>query len=93
VRRRRAWKNGLLAERFTNREIYERDKWVCQLCRRNVDSTLAYPHPLSASLDHIMPKSRGGDHIRANVQLAHLACNLEKRDRVLGDGEQLRLIG
>lgn len=88
--RRRAARRGLSVERFTERDIFERDGWRCQLCRATVDPVLVWPHPLSASLDHILPISKGGQHRRANVQLAHLRCNVEKSDRAAG---RLRLFG
>ena len=73
--RRRARKKNLTVEMFSRIEIFERDQWVCQLCNKNVDSTLKYPNPLSSSLDHIIPISRNGTHERKNTQLAHLICN------------------
>lgn len=33
---------------------------------------------MGASLDHIIPLSRGGHHTADNVQAAHLACNHRK---------------
>ena len=75
--RRRAIKNGVGSERINDIEIYERDKWVCQLCKKKVNKLLKYPEPLSPSLDHIIPLSKEGSHIRANVQLAHLKCNIK----------------
>jgi hypothetical protein len=69
-------------ERFTDLEIFERDGWVCQLCKDPVDRSLAYPNPRSASLDHVLPIAKGGGHTRENAQLAHLGCNARKRDRV-----------
>jgi hypothetical protein len=36
--------------------------------------------PLSASIDHIMPRAAGGTDDRDNLQLAHLFCNLEKNE-------------
>ena len=71
--------------------IYERDHGRCQLCRRPVSRRLAPPHPRSATLDHIIPVSRGGHHVPANVQLAHYSCNSVKGARP--SGEQLRLLG
>lgn len=71
--------------------IYERDGWRCQLCKRKVNADLRVPHPMAATLDHIVPVSLGGDHSEANLQLAHLACNSRKRNKVNGTGEQLRL--
>jgi hypothetical protein len=71
-------------------EIRERDKNRCHLCRARV-SAKPYPHPLSASLDHVIPLSRGGIHDPDNVRLAHLRCNVEKGAD--GGNEQLLLIG
>ena len=59
-------------------EIFDRDGWVCQICHVTVDRGLSYPNPMSKSLDHVVPLSKGGDHSPGNVQLAHLVCNLRK---------------
>jgi 5-methylcytosine-specific restriction endonuclease McrA len=56
-----------------------------------VNPNLQVPHPKAASLDHIVPVSLGGDHSEANLQLAHFSCNSKKRNKVNGNGEQLRL--
>jgi 5-methylcytosine-specific restriction endonuclease McrA len=69
--------------------IFERDGWICQVCKKKVRQDLKYPHPMSASLDHIKPLALGGSHTRTNVQLAHLRCNFKKGD--VGGG-QLRLL-
>lgn len=74
--RRRARKINATVEYFTQLEIYERDKWVCQLCKKKVDKKLKYPDHFSPSLDHIIPLSNGGDHSKANTQLTHLICNI-----------------
>ena len=77
-------------DRFKKTEIYERDRWRCGICGAKVKQKLKYPHPLSASLDHITPIALGGTHTRDNVQLAHLSCNV-----LLGIGgvKQLRMFG
>lgn len=79
------------AELIDRDEIAERDGWHCGLCGKRVSESLAWPHPRSASLDHIEPLSLGGKHTRANVQLAHLDCNMSKGNRSAGD--QLLLFG
>lgn len=58
-------------------EIYERDGWICQLCNKIVDPNLKYPNQMSKSIDHIIPISKGGPHIKSNIQLAHLGCNIK----------------
>ena len=50
----------------------------CALCDAPLDAALAYPHPLSKSVDHIVPLSKGGSHEQSNLQWAHLVCNNRK---------------
>lgn len=88
---RRATLATVERERFTEQEIYERDRWRCGICRKTVSRTLTWPHPKSASLDHVVPLSEGGGHTRANVRLSHLRCNISRNNR--GGGEQLALLG
>lgn len=57
------------------RRILERDGWTCQLCHAPIDPKLTFPHPGSASIDHRDPD---GEHVDANLQAAHLGCNVEK---------------
>ena len=90
-RRRLALKRGVTHERYTTTEIAERDGWCCGICHRRISKHRAHPHPESASIDHIVPLSLGGDDTRRNVQVAHLACNVRKSNR--GTGDQMRLIG
>lgn len=71
--------------------IAARDKWKCSLCGNRVLKSKKAPHPLSPSLDHVIPLSKGGAHDPVNVSLAHLGCNVAKNNR--GGGEQLALIG
>lgn len=88
--RREARKRGVETESFTHLEIFRRDGWRCGLCHKKVDPKLAYPDPMSASLDHIVPLAECGAHTRQNVQCAHWICNTRKRD---GAGGQMRLFG
>lgn len=74
-------------------DIFERDRWVCQLCRKKIDRSAKVPHPKSPVLDHVLPLAVGGSHTPANVQCAHFICNSTKRANVFGQGEQLRLLG
>ena len=63
-------------------EIFERDKWVCQLCFKDIDRDASWPDRDSPVIDHIIPISRGGAHNRENLQTAHAHCNVVKSDRI-----------
>ncbi len=86
ARRRRALKAGALVERYKEQDIFERDEWICQICGKPVDPTLKSPHPLSKSIDHIIPlqprpgEPKGTDEPN-NVHLAHIVCNISKGNR------------
>lgn len=80
-RRRRARLRGVEREPYTTQEIAERDGFRCWLCGRKVDMALTYPHPRSASIDHVVPLSKGGDDTRANVRLAHLGENVARLNK------------
>lgn len=71
--------------------LHNRDGGRCRLCGRLVSLSKHWPDPKSASIDHIIPLSKGGDDTYRNTQLAHLGCNSRKRDSV--NGQQLLLIG
>lgn len=71
--------------------LYARDGGRCHLCGKRVPPAAKYPDRRSASIDHIVPVSEGGEHSYRNTALAHLGCNLAKSARPVG--EQLRLIG
>ena len=55
---------------LSRRAVFARDDNRCQYCAGIADS-----------LDHVMPRSRGGLHIWENVVAACRKCNLGKRDR------------
>lgn len=88
---RRARKRLARVEVFARREIFERDKWMCHLCRKKVHRKKVSPHPMSPTLDHVIPLADGGEHSRANVRTAHFICNAIKGAG--GGDEQLMLIG
>lgn len=81
--RRRAMKKGAggAIERVVAQEIFKRDGWLCGICRHPIDPSVTYPSRRSASLDHVVPLSWGGEHTALNVQAAHLGCNMEKGAR------------
>lgn len=80
--RRARMKGDTEAPQIDRDDVAEQAKWICGLCDSSVDRTLAWPDPLSASLDHILPLAAGGLHRLDNVQLAHLGCNMSKGARI-----------
>lgn len=89
--RKRARKYGVAYEYINKRKVYRRDGWCCGICGGRIDRKAKYPDPMSPSLDHIVPLSRGGGHLYRNVQAAHLRCNTDKGAG--SAGEQLLLVG
>lgn len=86
---RRARTKGSSYEIFDPVEIFERDKWRCQLCGRKTPKSLrGTTNDRAPELDHIVPLALGGSHTRANVQCLCRRCNQEKGATVRG---QLRL--
>ena len=78
VSRRKARVNAVTVEKVSPSVVFECDKWMCQICGKPVDPSLKHPNPLCATMDHIIPISKGGEHSYANLQLAHLSCNSRK---------------
>lgn len=59
-------------------EVFERDEWICHLCQKLIDKTLRGDSWWRATLDHVLPLSRGGTHTWDNVKAAHWKCNMDK---------------
>jgi len=52
--------------------IFIRDFYTCQYCGNNAES-----------IDHVIPKSKGGEHEWSNVVACCKKCNLTKADKLL----------
>ncbi|MFN0092312.1 MAG: HNH endonuclease [Acidimicrobiales bacterium] len=59
---------------LSRRAIFHRDGHRCQYCGRDAES-----------IDHVVPRSRGGPHTWENVVAACRRCNLAKGNRLLGE--------
>ena len=59
---------------FSRRNIFKRDHYTCQYCG-------VQPGGSELSLDHILPRSRGGESSWQNCVLACVDCNKRKADR------------
>lgn len=63
--------------------VFERDQWMCGICRKLTIWPARFARdPEMASLDHIIPLARDGEHSYANTQCAHLRCNMKKSANV-----------
>lgn len=60
--------------RFSRRNIFERDKNTCQYCGRRISKA-------ELTIDHVVPRSRGGYDCWENLVLACVACNVRKANR------------
>ncbi len=61
---------------FSRRNIYRRDRFTCQYCGARPGSELL-------SIDHVIPRSKGGKSTWENCVLACLPCNKKKANRTL----------
>ena len=58
---------------------------TCAICGQPVDFSIKWPHPMSPTIDHIVPVIKGGHPSDIdNLQLAHFACNRRKSDKLKG---------
>lgn len=87
---KRADRDGTHRGQFDkNRKKIYATQTVCGICGRPVDFSIRPPEPLSPTIDHIIPISKGGHPSDlANLQLAHRCCNRQKSDKLFGYGQQ-----
>lgn len=74
--RRRAQKAGAFVEHVSFEVLYQRDRGICSICHQRCPKA-------QASIDHIVPLSKGGAHSYANCALACLTCNFSKNNRTV----------
>jgi 5-methylcytosine-specific restriction endonuclease McrA len=65
---------------FSRRNIYKRDRYTCQYCHKQLASE-------SLTIDHVLPRSRGGTSTWENCVLACLECNKRKADRTPAEAD------
>ena len=75
-------KKPYLAPKFSKRSVFIRDSFNCQYCGR---------HNPKPTIDHIIPRSKGGKTCWNNVVTACHSCNNKKGDRSLKEAG-MRLI-
>jgi 5-methylcytosine-specific restriction endonuclease McrA len=57
---------------LSRRAVFARDNHRCQYCGAGAEN-----------IDHVVPRSRGGEHVWENVVAACRPCNTRKEDRLL----------
>ena len=62
-------KRPIVQRRLSRRAVFHRDRLACQYCGKETRSL---------TLDHIIPRSRGGSHAWNNVVSACIPCNHRK---------------
>lgn len=82
-----AKKRALMFDAFEEivdkRILFELFEGHCGICGQTVEYK-------DATIDHIVPLSKGGKHSYANTQIAHAPCNRRKADKLPGlDYERL----
>lgn len=71
---------------FTRRNVYRRDGYRCQYCNLR-------PGPDHLTIDHVVPRSRGGTTTWENCVAACFRCNARKANRAARDaGLALRCV-
>lgn len=90
-RDKRIPKERIVDTDITNNRLYVRDNGICWLCGGlcewedvtteggKIRYGKKYP-----SIDHVIPISLGGIHSWDNVRLAHLGCNVDKGNTLVG---------
>jgi 5-methylcytosine-specific restriction endonuclease McrA len=71
------------ANRIAHEQLAERDGLSCYLCNEVIDMTLPKTSKYGATIDHVVPLSRGGLDELDNLKLAHWTCNLAKSNKLV----------
>jgi 5-methylcytosine-specific restriction endonuclease McrA len=81
-----------------NKKIIFKTQNICGICGKPVDHSLKYPHPMSATIDHIIPVNGkngicGHPSDIENLQLAHFSCNRQKSDKIFKNSSEPKVLG
>lgn len=60
--------------------VVQRDGLDCHICGELVDLDIPRNSRMGATIDHVLPVSKGGDSSLENLRLAHWICNIRKSD-------------
>jgi hypothetical protein len=62
----------------------ERDGWTCHLCGEAIVHEIK-DERLNLSLDHLLPRSKGGSDYPSNLAASHVSCNKARGNRDVPD--------
>jgi 5-methylcytosine-specific restriction endonuclease McrA len=62
--------------------LIQRDGNVCHICLTEIDLSLARNSRFGATIDHVVPVSKGGADTLENMKLAHWICNIKKGNKI-----------
>lgn len=63
------------------RRMYaRRDNWICGLCQNRIPEQPVKNDSFNLSIDHIVPRARGGSDYPTNLRATHQGCNKGRRD-------------
>jgi len=82
-RRRALMADAMTDNSISEHEIYQRDGYKCWICNRDVVDAYDNTNPLQATLDHVIPLSKGGAHMRDNLACCCRQCNCRKGAAIL----------
>lgn len=69
-------------EEITRRLVFEKAGGVCYICKSETHFENGEGYiPLLATVDHVIPWTKGGSHTWNNVELCCLRCNIKKKNR------------
>ena len=68
---------------ITLRGVVERGNYICHICGNPIYTFYKPRTKQCATIDHIIPLCRGGEHSWNNVAPAHLSCNCKKHMKIL----------
>lgn len=62
--------------------VYEQHGYVCWICRDPIDPQIPWPHSRAKTVDHVIPRSKGGGSSVENLRPAHHGCNTTRGDQL-----------
>lgn len=73
-------------KKSARRAVYERDGLKCRYCGKQLKTSFGRPFVINgpdsliATIDHVVPRAKGGTNAQTNLVTSCWPCNLEKGD-------------